>query len=93
MAKYKISITNAFKKNLKRIQKRGYNMALLDEVVTMLSNGETLPQKYRDHPLTGNLQGVRDCHISPDWLLIYCIYESDLILLLTRTGTHADILE
>ena len=93
MAKYNITITSAFKKDLKRIQKRGYNMALLDEVVTMLANGETLPPKYKDHPLKGDKQGTRDCHISPDWVLIYCIYESDLILLLTRTGTHADILE
>jgi mRNA interferase YafQ len=64
-------------------------MALLDEVILTLRNGETLPAKYRDHALTGNWAGHRDCHITPDWVLIYKI--ADKVLMVTRTGTHSDL--
>ena len=57
----------------------------------MLADGETLPAKYRDHTLTGNYSGFRECHITPDWLLIYEVRESELILVLSRTGTHSDL--
>ncbi|MBR2407812.1 MAG: type II toxin-antitoxin system YafQ family toxin [Lachnospiraceae bacterium] len=88
---YRIVATGKFKKDLKLIIKRGYNMKLMDEVVTMLSNGEKLPEKNKDHALVGNYVGKRECHITPDWLLIYEIDNGELILYLTRTGSHSDL--
>ena len=88
---YRIVATGKFKKDLKTVMKRGYNMKLMDEVVTMLSNGETLPEKNKDHALIGNYVGKRECHITPDWLLIYEIDNGELILYLTRTGSHSDL--
>jgi len=89
--KYQIEISTKFKKDYKRILKRGYNPKLLEEVVTMLSEGQRLPGKYKDHSLSGNYVGYRECHIEPDWLLIYKIYDDVLVLALTRTGTHSDL--
>ncbi len=89
--KYQIEMSTKFKKDYKLILKRGYNKNLLQEVIVMLSNGEELPAKYKDHSLTGNYVGYRECHITPDWLLIYKVEESLLILALTRTGTHSDL--
>ena len=88
---YRIVATGKFKKDLKAVMKRGYNMKLMDEVVTMLSNGEKLPEKNKDHALVGNYVGKRECHITPDWLLIYEIDNGELILYLTRTGSHSDL--
>lgn len=88
---YRIVATGKFKKDLKAIIKRGYNMKLMDEVVTRLSNGEKLSEKNKDHALVGNYIGKRECHITPDWLLIYEIDNGNLILFLTRTGTHSDL--
>ncbi len=88
---YRIVATGKFKKDLKTVMKRGYNMKLMDEVVTKLSNGETLPEKNKDHALVGNYVGKRECHITPDWLLIYGIDNGELILYLTRTGSHSDL--
>ena len=73
------------------MQKRGYNLSLLTEVLKLLADGEPLPAKYKDHNLTGNFKGCRECHITPDWLLIYEVSNGDLILYLTRTGTHSDL--
>ena len=87
----KIKFLNSFKKDYKRIVKRGYDIALLENVIRMLADGETLPAKYRDHALTGNYSSYRECHITPDWLLIYEVRESELILILSRTGTHSDL--
>ena len=87
----KIKFLNSFKIDYKRIVKRGYDIALLENVIRMLADGETLPAKYRDHTLTGNYSGFRECHITPDWLLIYEVRESELILVLSRTGTHSDL--
>ena len=87
----KIKFLNSFKKDYKRIVKRGYDIALLENVIRMLADGEMLPAKYRDHALTGNYSGYRECHITPDWLLIYEVRESELILVLSRTGTHSDL--
>lgn len=87
----KIKFLNSFKKDYKRIVKRGYDIALLENVIRMLADGEMLPAKYRDHTLTGNYSGFRECHITPDWLLIYEVRESELILVLSRTGTHSDL--
>ena len=64
---------------------------LLEEVITILSVGEKLPDKNKDHALTGNWVGHRECHILPDWLLVYCIEDEVLVLTLTRTGTHSDL--
>lgn len=88
---YAIKPTSRFQKDLKLAQKRGYNLELLTNIVRKLAAGEELPAKNRDHPLIGNYAGCRECHISPDWLLIYEIEDSELILYLTRTGTHSDL--
>ena len=88
---YKIAQTNAFKRDLKAMIKRGVDISLLDEIVTTLASGEPLDFKYRDHPLTGNYKGSRECHIKPDWLLIYCVENDVLILTLMRTGSHSDL--
>ncbi|WP_314851725.1 type II toxin-antitoxin system YafQ family toxin [uncultured Solobacterium sp.] len=88
---YKIRPSAKFQKDLKRIQKRGYDITLLKDVLNLLVNGKALPIKYKDHNLSGNFKGCRECHITPDWLLIYEISENELILYLTRTGTHSDL--
>ena len=89
--KYTLKPTSKFQKDLKRIQKRGYDIKLLKEVLGKLANGEILLAKNRDHNLSGNYSNCRECHITPDWLLIYEIYEEELYLYLTRTGTHSDL--
>ena len=91
MPKYRIVQTGMFKKDLKTALKRGYNLNLLGVVVDSLASGEALPERYKDHNLTGGFKGCRECHITPDWLLIYEIADSELILYLTRTGTHSDL--
>lgn len=88
---YNIRQTKRFQKDLKLIQKRGYEIKKLIDVVKILTNGQELPQKYRDHELHGKYAGTRECHIEPDWLLIYEKLESELILILTRTGSHSDL--
>jgi mRNA interferase YafQ len=88
---YKISALNSFKRDLKLLIKRGYDLSLLDEIVTKLANGEPLPEKNHDHALSGNFKGCRECHVKPDWLLIYQLADDELILYLTRTGTHSDL--
>lgn len=80
-----------FKKDFKSIVKRGYDTRLLKAVVEILCNEQPLPTKYKDHNLVGNYAGFRECHITPDWLLIYKIEHESLTLLLTRTGTHSDL--
>ena len=86
-----IRYETSFKKDFKRIVKRGYDVRLLENVIEMLANRIDLPQKYRDHQLTGDYSDFRECHITPDWLLIYKISDEELILYLTRTGTHSDL--
>lgn len=88
-----IVLSNHFKKDLKLAAWRGYRLELLDEVVSQIAKQEKLPEKYRDHELTGNYAGFRECHIQPDWLLVYRIEEKELILFLSRTGTHADLFD
>ena len=88
---YDIRPTTKFQKDLKRAQKRGYDLRLLTAVIKTLALGQPLPDKNRDHPLTGDFSGCRECHITPDWLLIYEIDGTSLILYLTRTGTHSDL--
>lgn len=86
-----IKYQNAFKKDYKRIKKRAYDLNLLQEVITLLANKQPLPAKYKDHTLIGNYVNCRECHISPDWLLIYEINDNELTLILMRTGTHSDL--
>jgi mRNA interferase YafQ len=87
----KIRYSSRFKKDYKIIVKRGYDVRLLEEVLNILVQEEPLPQKYLDHSLTGDYSGHRECHITPDWLLIYKIEKDILTLSLTRTGTHSDL--
>ena len=88
---YIVKPTTKFQKDLKRIAKRGYQIDLLTDVIKKLAAGEVLNENYDDHPLKGKYTGCRECHITPDWLLIYEIQENALILYLTRTGTHSDL--
>lgn len=90
-SKLSVRMTSQFKKDYKLAMKRGMNIELLDKVIDILAMGETLPDKYRDHALTGNWVGHRECHIQPDWLLIYRIEKSVLVLELSATGTHSDL--
>lgn len=85
--------TTKFRKDYKRIKKRGYDLSLLENVLDTLLREETLDQKYKDHALTGNYIGFRECHIQSDWLLIYAINASELILTASRTGTHSDLFD
>ncbi|MDO4278699.1 MAG: type II toxin-antitoxin system YafQ family toxin [Lachnoclostridium edouardi] len=90
-AKYSVKITTQFKKDYKLAIKRGLKINLLQDVIMALAMGEVLSDKYKDHALTGNWIGHRECHILPNWLLIYYIEENVLVLTLTRTGTHSDL--
>ena len=90
--KYDLAVTAQFRKDYKLAKKRGLKMEALAEVVTLLAKGEALPEKNRDHNLSGNWIGHRECHVLPDWLLIYRIENEVLVLTLTRTGTHSDLL-
>jgi len=89
---YSVQVTNAFKRDVRLLQKRKYDLNLLKEDITLLQTGEQLPEKFRDHQLSGNLRSFRECHIKPDWLLIYQKHEENIVLVLSRTGTHADLL-
>lgn len=91
MNKYEIVYTSKFRKDLKTAKKRGYDLSLLGQVVDTLASGAELDEKYCDHALIGNYKGCRECHITPDWLLVYEIANDELILFLTRTGTHSDL--
>lgn len=89
--KYEIQPTNKFKKDLRLCKSRGYHINLITEIIKKLSNAEQLEEKYKDHELSGNWSGYRECHIQPDWLLIYKMDGKEMILYLTRTGTHSDL--
>lgn len=91
MTKYTVKYTTQFKKDYKRAIRRHQNIDLLDEIITKLATGESLPEKNQDHALTGDWIGHRECHIQPDWLLIYRIEDDVLVLTLSRTGTHSDL--
>ena len=88
---YTLKFTTAYKKSYKLMKKRGLDLSLLDEVVDVLHRGLTLDEKYRDHELTGSFKGFRECHIKPDWLLVWEQNDTELVLLMTKTGTHSDI--
>ena len=91
MSKLEIKWTTQFKKDYKVAIKRNLKIELLDNVIRALQKGETLDLKFKDHPLLGSWQSYRECHIEPDWLLIYKIESNKLILVLSRTGTHSDL--
>ena len=91
--KYDLVITSKFRKALKLAKKRGLNIKLLDEVVGKLQNGIPLEEKYHDHELKGKYKGFRECHIQPDWLLMYLKEDDVLVLTLVDTGTHADLFD
>lgn len=88
---YKIVYTNRMKRDTKLMKKRGKDMEKLINVLSLLASGNPLPIQYKDHPLSGGLQDFRECHMEPDWLLMYQIYEDALILSATATSTHADL--
>lgn len=80
-----------FKKDFKRIKKRGYDISRLEKIVELLANEVPLPEQFKDHDLSGNYNGFRECHIAPDWLLIYQVNNNELVLVLSRTGSHSDL--
>lgn len=89
--KYTLKPTSQFKKDLKLMKKRGNDLTLLEEVLNLLADGKPLAEKYRNHTLTGNFVGCSECHIKPDWLLVYEYDEEILYLYLLRTGSHSDL--
>ena len=89
--KYEIVPSNQFRKDLKLAQKRGYDLDKIKLVIRTLADGDALEARYRDHRLTGDYNGFRECHIQPDWLLVYQIDGERLLLFLARTGTHGDL--
>lgn len=89
--RYEVKFTNQFKKDFKLAKKQGKNTEKLLKIVEKLANGESLDERYRDHQLTGNYRGCRECHIEPDWLLIYEIFDDVLVLMLNRVGSHSDL--
>ena len=86
-----VVLSNQFKKDLKLASKRGYDLNLLNNVVEKLANEEVLDAKYKEHELSGNYKGFKECHIQPDWLVIYRSENDILVLTLTRTGTHSEL--
>lgn len=88
---YAIKPTQQFKRDIKKLKKRGYNIALASEIINILAAGIELPKKNEDHELKGKYKNCRECHITPDWLLIYRKNNKNLFLYLTRTGTHSDL--
>jgi len=90
-ALYTVKPTSAFRKDYKLALRRGLDIKLLEDVITILAMGRKLPADNRDHEFTGSWKGHRECHIRPDWLLIYRIEDNVLVLTLSRTGTHSDL--
>ena len=89
--KYAIKPSKRFEKDLKRCVKRGYDVRLIKDAITLLAETGTLPANYRPHKLVGDYVGCWECHIKPDWLLVWEQNDTELVLLLTSTGTHSDI--
>ena len=88
---FDLSISNQFKRDLKLARKRGLDEGMLDEVIKILIEGRSLPAKNKDHALVGDYKGCRECHITPDWLLIYSVDKMVNLLTLVRTGSHSDL--
>lgn len=89
--KCRVKYTNQFKKDVKLAKKQGKNIDKLFAVIDSIANGVLLEEKFRDHELTGKFKGVRECHIEPDWLLIYKVCNDILVLIVYRTGTHSEL--
>lgn len=89
--KYTVKPTAKFQRDLKKVYKRGYDISLLTDIIKKLANEEPLPERNRDHSLGGDYANCRKCHITSDWLLVYEIDKGEVILYLTRTGTHSDL--
>lgn len=89
--KYKICFSTSFKKSYKLCKRRGYDMSLFDEVYNLLADHGCLPEKYLPHQLHGKLRGIWECHITPDWILLWDKKDKELTLYLMDTGTHADL--
>lgn len=91
--KYAVKFTTQFKKDLKLAKKQGKDIEKLLAVVEKLASGESLAEKYRDHALVGNYKGCRECHVEPDWLLVYEVIDNILVLVLYRVGSHAELFQ
>lgn len=89
--KYSIKFTTQFKKDLKKAKKQGKDIEKLFDVIEKLSNGEVLPPKHKDHSLSGTYFGLKECHIEPDWLLVYSLKDDTLVLVLIRVGSHSEL--
>ncbi len=89
---YSIVASTRYKRDIKKLRKSGFKLMKLEGAIETLARGERLPERYKDHELKGDLQGIRGCHMAPDWLLLYKKEEGTLLLLLLRTGTHRDVL-
>jgi len=87
---YEVKPSNRFKKDVRLASKRGYDISLITKIIKTLAAGEALLPRNKDHALSGDWAGFRECHITPDWLLVYKIEKEILVLTLTRTGTHSD---
>ena len=87
----KLEFTTRMKKDMKRLQRQGKDMDKLQAVLEILASGVNLPQKYRDHALSGQLKGQRECHVEPDWLLIYMVDRGMLVLTAMASGSHAEL--
>ena len=88
---FNVQYSNKFLKDIKLAKKRKLNMSILHDVIEQLRTGQKLDKKHRDHQLTGDYAGYRECHIQPDWLLVYKIEQNIMTLTLMRTGTHSDL--
>jgi len=88
----RLETTTKYRKDRKRMKKQGKDLQLLDAIIEKLQNREPLEAKHRDHQLTGNFSRLRECHITPDWLLIYAIDNNRLVLTASRTGSHSELL-
>lgn len=89
--KYEVKFTGQFKRDLKLARKQGKDINKLFDVINMIAEGEKLDEKYRDHSLSGDYAGCRECHVEPDWLLIYEVMDKILVLILYRVGTHSEL--
>ena len=90
---YRVKTTKQFDRDVERLRKQRFDLGELQAVVDLLIAGEVLPARYKDHALKGSLKAFRECHIVPDWLLIYMLKKKELILVLSRTGTHGELLK
>ena len=88
---YRIGYTTRFKKDFKRCKKRGLDISILEEAIETLRLNGNLPEKYKQHKLTGNYKDCWECHLQPDWLLVWMQNDCELVLLFTNTGTHSDL--